>query len=256
MKFHPISYSPPMVRARRAGLKTMTRRRVSNQVSELIHCMTGDPGDEESEVSFRYGPHRDDTGKDQPAEWLCYLTEYPEEGVMPVGQCPYGLPGDQLWIKEEHYLFGTWRTAGRRKDGKSKLRFEPDQSMGVQFEPPNGLTSGRHTGSPGWYKRIGMFMPRWAGRDTDEIVSVRIERLQDITEADAIAEGVDMDTPVTMPFSNAMPWATVTSRPRSAREAYALLWESINGPGSWFANPFVWVIEFRRLCLGSRENLT
>ncbi|MEQ1663215.1 MAG: hypothetical protein ABL877_11025 [Thiobacillus sp.] len=75
-------------------------------------------------------------------------------------------------------------------------------------------------------------MPRWASRILLEIVGVRVERLQDISEADAIAEGVGGDVTVTPCF---------------AVERYRALWESINGPGSWDVNPWVWVVEFKRV---------
>ena len=83
-----------------------------------------------------------------------------------------------------------------------------------------------------------MFMPRWASRITLEITSVRVERLRDISEDDAKAEGCQPPFPLT--HAGAV-------IPLRWHGAYRKLWESINGPGSWEANPFVWVIEFRRL---------
>ena len=94
--------------------------------------------------------------------------------------------------------------------------------------------------------RPGMFMCRWMSRIQLEITGVRVERLQDISEADALAEGVDMGQMVTMPMSPSLPVA-VSLKPRSAVEAYAALWESINGPSSWESNPWVWAVEFKRL---------
>jgi len=77
-------------------------------------------------------------------------------------------------------------------------------------------------------------MPRWASRITLEVTGVRVERLQDISEADAMAEGA--------------PWAACGSPQEGSQKAgYARLWESINGPGSWDANPWVWVVEFKRV---------
>jgi hypothetical protein len=88
-------------------------------------------------------------------------------------------------------------------------------------------------------------MPRWASRITLQVTGVRVERLQDISQADAIAEGIE----------RVGPWKNYWLGDRgaagmhcsSAVMSYRTLWESINGPGSWDANPWVWVIEFERL---------
>jgi hypothetical protein len=79
-------------------------------------------------------------------------------------------------------------------------------------------------------------MPRWASRITLEITAVRVERLGDISEADAIAEGVSNDMPIV--------WQSGDDTPRGM---FGELWESINGPESWAANPWVWVIEFQKV---------
>ena len=98
--------------------------------------------------------------------------------------------------------------------------------------------------------RPSIHMPRWASRITLEITDIRVERLQEISEDDAKAEGVE-------PWVIGDGWreyglppdveAAGTHPLRSARDSFASLWESINGPGSWKANPWVWVIEFRRV---------
>jgi hypothetical protein len=84
--------------------------------------------------------------------------------------------------------------------------------------------------------RPSIHMPRWASRITLEIVSVRVERLEDISEEDAEAEGIVFDPPVAV---DKMGLCSLY------RIAYRALWETINGPGSWDANPWVWVVEFR-----------
>lgn len=83
-------------------------------------------------------------------------------------------------------------------------------------------------------------MPRWASRLTLEVVSVHVERLQDIGEADAIAEGVSQHPAGRWSAGDAQSGDT-------AKAAYRLLWNSINGRGSWDENPWVWVITFRTL---------
>ena len=81
-------------------------------------------------------------------------------------------------------------------------------------------------------------MPRWASRITLEITDVRVERLQDISTVDALAEGVNVH-----PDHHGKPRSSLYS----PVQAYADLWEQINGPESWSANPWLWVIEFKKL---------
>ena len=82
-------------------------------------------------------------------------------------------------------------------------------------------------------------MPRWASRITLEITSVRVERLQEISEADAQAEGVTDTSALILDRAGKTQGGPIAE--------YAVFWESINGPGSWDANPWVWAIGFRRL---------
>ncbi|MEP6770264.1 MAG: hypothetical protein ABI893_00595 [Polaromonas sp.] len=168
-----------------------------------------------------------------------------------IAKCPYGVPGDRLWVKEEHYLCGIWRIEGRLANGKPKYRFEIDRDMGVQFDTmPNGtITGGRSTEVHGWYKRIGMFMPRWASRGLDEVVSVSVDRLQAISESDAWSEGCKPGDPDDaggfFPAEEPDPSGIGFRGWDNATDWYADLWESINGAGSWDANPWVWRVEFK-----------
>jgi hypothetical protein len=90
-------------------------------------------------------------------------------------------------------------------------------------------------------------MPRAASRITLEITGVRVERLQDISEADALAEGVVEHPTLKGRACNIDGGHMVAGGPRNA---YACLWNEINGPGSWDANPWVWCIEFKRVPQG------
>lgn len=99
-----------------------------------------------------------------------------------------------------------------------------------------------------------MFMPRWASRITLEVTSVRVERLQDISEADAMAEGITYG-PTFDEEGRSGGYHWDRSREDedvypTAVQAYRQLWMGINGPDSWDANPWVWVLEFRRLLEG------
>ena len=156
--------------------------------------------------------------------------------------CPHGQPGDRLWVRE------AWRIT--KKHDKTPPRDIPERKCTVFFEAggsianqSNGLWqedpaySAIDAGGLAGKLRPGIFMPRWMSRINLEITAVRVERLQYISEADAMAEGVRYG--YGEPFDAAH---TISDRRR-----YQLLWESINGPGSWAANPWVWVVSFKRL---------
>ncbi len=143
-------------------------------------------------------------------------------------ECPHGQPGDHLWVRESFSdVYGAEGDDERRKQ---------EVMYRANGETDPYVIGGRWTPS--------IHMPRWASRITLEIVSVRIDRLNDISEADARAEGC-----------SARGWMPSYSNPDnagcdesvSAADAFSELWESINGPESWAANPWVWVIEFKRV---------
>jgi hypothetical protein len=159
--------------------------------------------------------------------------------------CPYGAPGDTLWVRETWGLY----------DGEG---IAYDYAKGI----PKALPDGYHVSYPAddeggdlravfrW--RPSIHMPRFASRITLEITSVRVERLQDISEADAVAEGIERVMHGDSVFwRNYFPNKDVSGGPVEAftdpRRSYRALWESINGAGSWDANPNVWVVEFKRV---------
>lgn len=147
--------------------------------------------------------------------------------------CPCGQPGDQLLVKER------WMDA-IAPDG---FVGAPQVKRGPKSEKLDGwIRVAWHSDSPdpwGWPIRYGwkspVTMPRWASRITLEIVSVRAQRLHDITEEDAMAEGCEWSY-----------WSFPNST-RPGISSYRELWESIHGPGSWGANPFVFAIEFKEV---------
>lgn len=142
-----------------------------------------------------------------------------------VVRCPFGEIGDRMWGKETHapMLGGGWVYAADYSAERLK------QKDGKGFWKPS------------------IFMRREASRISLEIVSVRVERLQDISEADAIAEGIERDAAEFKNYNakdKAFPWIGGVG---AAVISYRTLWESINGVGSWEANPWVWVVEFKKL---------
>ncbi len=151
--------------------------------------------------------------------------------------CPYGQPGDQLWVKETTvnvedfgYLGPVWVES---ECGRNVLEYglAPSEDDFTEVEPEDLRL------------RPSIFMNRAMSRITLEITAVRVERLQDISEADAAAEGARECDPV----SGREVLLAGPSQRGSFRLHYREIWESINGPGSWDANPWVWVIEFKGL---------
>jgi hypothetical protein len=149
----------------------------------------------------------------------------------------FGQPGGRLWVRETFYAFGRWETrfnAGKQRDEWYFVDMTLQDGLAYRYEA--GLEAGaipharREAGAaPAWHKRPALFMPRVASRILLEVVDVRVERLQDISAADAVEEGI---LPATAP---------------DPVLAYRGVWEGINGAGSWDANPLVWVVEFRRI---------
>lgn len=161
--------------------------------------------------------------------------------------CPYGVPGDRLWARETFFAFGRWVTRFSEEKGRDEWCFVDmtlETGRAYLFDEPAGWVRRQRAAggaTPGWWKRPSIHMPRVASRITLEVTGVRVERLQEISEADAKAEGApDYEEGVDAPPPDG-------DHVWSYRASYRRLWESINGPGSWDANPFVWVVEFRRV---------
>lgn len=180
-------------------------------------------------------------------------------------RCPYGQTGDQLWVREK-WRIGSWDDGCGfwldYCDGPRKVRLESDVDTAYRYirqiaddlrckriMPTNGTLYEWAPGESPLRWRPGIHMPRWASRIALEITGVRVERLQSITEDDAIAEGIErLDD-----FFGCASWKAY-GEPKSEEVAcpddpigsYTSLWESIHGPGSWTANPWVWVIEFKQ----------
>lgn len=196
IKERPILFSAPMVRAILGAQKTVTRRVVKSDWSQSAR-----PPLETSSGIFHFwcsGEH----------------------------SCPYGRPGDRLWIRETLFI-------NDFRDGDVP---ESERADCEVFYRADGLPD--LEGEEELIRwRPSIHMPRWASRILLEITAVRVERLQDISQADAIAEGVlscerDLD-----PDGNDY----------SPYELFSALWVSINGHDNWAANPWVWVVEFKQV---------
>lgn len=147
--------------------------------------------------------------------------------------CPYGQPSDHLWVRE---TFGYLQ--------------EPDEHEPIFYRADYSQNDIQTQILPKWKPSI--FMPRWSSRITLEITSVRVERLQDISEEDARAEGVEC-VGKTREFHEPLykNYFLENNPDRSAKYSFRTLWDSINGKKHpWSSNPFVWVIEFKNIIGG------
>ncbi len=221
IKERPILFSGPMVRAILEGRKTVTRRAMKVQPHDgamvtVEHFNTT--------VTDRHG--NQDAGPEVFGAWWsdgeCSLT------------CPYGQPGDRLWVRE---TWGIEMLAGYSEEGgyssEYELRYRADDSereISVAAGEPDPWLKLYDSQRGEW--RPSIHMPRAACRMVLEITDVRVERLQDISTEQIIAEG-----------------PSTTLREHDAevelRKQWRELWESTGG--DWDTNPWVWVVEFKRI---------
>lgn len=221
IKERPILFSAPMVRAILEGRKTVTRREVKKQAA--LDCLAAG-----FEPAFLALPGNADL-------------------------CPYGQPGERLWVRE------TWGVISHDFDEHGNMiDWEPDRPASAirEMRFGQGYYSGhviyRADGEATWAGdddgggddcsawKPSIHMPRIASRILLEITEVRVERLQDISRSDIRAEG--LECPHELASEDVSPnyrdWYPA---------AWRDLWESINGAGAWDANPWVWVVEFKRV---------
>ncbi|MBD1412833.1 hypothetical protein NUJ30_08565 [Burkholderia contaminans] len=229
MKERPILFSGAMVRAILEGSKTQTRRIVKPTGAHHI---------------FQFRGREEARGTDEPTgEWAwCRAERVISEHI----RCPYGKPGDRLWVREAFRLTSDFdgdsptRVGERCLDAGYRAPWAP-----VRYEVDGAERDWRWVGTPPGHEvtagraRASMHMPRWASRITLEITDVRAERLQAISWDDAIAEGIKDPRR-----------AAVRIDPIDGTVAqFRQLWDSLNaaqGHG-WDANPWAWVVEFRKV---------
>lgn len=251
MKEFPILFSAPMVRAILDGTKTQTRRIMKPQPRSCT--------DERGGHWWPSDPHRAMLHVEQELqnthEWL---------GLAKDAWCGNSHNITHLWVRETFYAWGKWVIRFDVKKGRDawyfidltteycfKYRYAADELVSTQW---------RVEGLVGWWKRPAIFMPRIACRTNLEITNVRVEWLHEITNDDAMAEGIAESH---IDIMNRQRWkmyqhndgvpgdeiVRYIGKPYTINpiESYKSLWLNINGPGSWDANPCVWVIEFRRI---------
>lgn len=236
MKERPILFSAPMVRAILAGKKTQTRR-----VVRL-------PADAK-QVRYWAPP----SGRSQPG-WCDPGVNYwtpdssGEGDSNHVDPCPYGQPGDRLRVKEAAWMWCERVPNGITKTGRKKWHYVPMREAPVHYAADRKTKPAINVVSPdtgnewGWRLKIGRFLPGWASRIDLEVTGVRVERLNDISEADAVAEGIQQCEGGAMDYL-----ANDYAQGYSPASSFRSLWQSINGADSWAANPWVWCVEFKRV---------
>jgi hypothetical protein len=215
MKERPILMSAPMVRALLAGKKTQTRRIVKPQ------------------------PELGEHGWEWPSAKCKSMVEVREMG----GLGPYGGRGDRLWVRE------TWNAIHAHHDGEIDVAQQIPKARGTWSAVYAATDSQRdeHRDDRGFGWRPGIHMPRWASRITLDVTSVRVERLHAITEADAWAEGIDEIDGMLDAAAICAAAKLADCGYEDARATFAALWCEINGAESWEANPWVWVVGFKRV---------
>lgn len=234
VKDTPLLMKGPLVCATLEDLKTQTRRlnglkEVNKRpdMMELVeHLCDGD----------RWCFREKDTGTDR----------YPRSGII---KCPYGKLGDRLWMRE------TWQKFDPERDGIPEDRFgshcpykgitggKPHEKKPIHWRAvyrADGEVEHPEHGKANW--RPSIHMPRWASRINLEITSIRVERVQDISYADSTKEGVPADLSIPEFYPGGR-----------YRAPFKTLWDSINAKRGygWDKNPWVWVVEFKRLSVAS-----
>lgn len=230
MRERPILLNADMVRAVLNGSKTQTRRIIQSAAKNMqargheviTHRAPGDKWYGDYVYSMR----------DRSGVWQDFTNE------QFLAKCPFGQPGDRLWVRE------TFRVHSRATDVATLVyKASQRQSWTQQTHRVPVSVCNKPAVIEKWTPSI--HMPRWASRITLEITGVRVERSQDITEQDSAAEGVP-------PAGDLLPeypdtYLTPKGDFATAKVAFQRLWESIYGEDSWQANPWVWVIEFKRV---------
>jgi len=147
--------------------------------------------------------------------------------------------GDTLWVRETVQIYGNWSKYFDNEKKKWRWKFKAHKSRQVRYEDEGFYIPLKKTKRLGWYTRPSIFMPRWASRISLRVTAVKVERLQDISEADAVAEGCDGK----VLYNPDAP----TEWDGTPRIEYEMLWDRINGKGSWDANPWVAAYTFERI---------
>ncbi|WP_250439372.1 hypothetical protein [Delftia tsuruhatensis] len=222
MKERPILFSAPMVRALLAGTKTQTRRICKPAMAHSLSHVVEVPDPQERGQVYNGTTFGDEEG-----------------GIQFTS--PYGGVRDRLWVRETWNWFDPGTIPTDRAGARAPFT---GSQAGRDIPWVAAYAADGHLPYPGYegrdHWRPSIHMPRWASRITLDITGVRVERLQDIHPVDALKEGLEQCED--LPYLWDHPVCLQT-----AVKLYSELWEQINGAGSWAKNPWVWVVEFKRV---------
>ncbi|WP_323115271.1 hypothetical protein [Klebsiella variicola] len=227
MKERGMIFNSEMVRAILSNRKTQTRRvmKVQPESNQLGLLLITD-STKHSDIGKYHWAESNATGNHVRSKLF---------------SCPFGAVGDRIWVRE------TWSSDFANYYPNDRVWYAADNNRRLDIEVVDGV---RGIYSPEsdvhvpfrWQPSI--HMPRWASRILLEITDVRVERLNAISEEDARAEGIiDGDC---LNCGEPEPCGCANPEP-DATDAFAYLWQSIYGQENWNANPWVWVIEFKRV---------
>jgi hypothetical protein len=234
MKQHPILFSTPMVQAILEGRKTQTRR--TSKLDEI----NSNPDDYIFQGFSRANPKN-----------VFGALFMHKSGMMVFIPCPYGQVGDMLWVREEHKIWSKIKRGDKCETWFCEFRDGTKIDIyckGLELKTLQNLRKRKTLGK--WQR--ARFLPKDFAFRFLQITDIRIERLQNISEQDAIAEGIESwieerlrskPTHYKVYYWDDDEDSTYSS---SAITSYETLWQKINGSDSWNKNPWVWVIEFKQ----------
>lgn len=234
MKSRPILFSGPMVQAIINGAKTQTRR--------IVNPPTWLAQPDGALETMRTEPQK---------VWGIGGSGSVLNPRLKTWCCPYGVPGDRLVVKEAAWLWCERRPNGTTKTGRPKWHYVPLPSAPVHFcadhpkKPATSVVSPGTGNEWGWRKKPGRFLPRAASRLTLEVTEVRVQRLRDISEEDAQAEGIARAAD-----GYWFNYAENGPTHQLGVDSFRSIWDSLNGKrpaAAWKDSPFVWCVSFKRV---------
>lgn len=233
----PILFSTEMIQANQAGRKNQTRRLKG---LEEINKNTNDYISSEFDNNLK--------------AWCFTHKNYFDRYI----ECPYGVPGDVLWVRETFYAFGRWTKRWSNKKNREEWFFidrtDIEDNTQYMFEdnPPTDWQQAKNIKEyskrriePAYHKRPSIHMPRAACRTRLEILNICPEKLHNISPEDAINEGIIKDGESS--YKDYLPGDELPFSSLNPVQSYSSLWIKINGLESWNLNPWVWRIEYKIL---------